>query len=220
MKKISNVFWISVVIVIIAVAYGALAPESFEQVTTNMKDFITSSFGWYYLLVVTGIVLFCLFFIVSPMGQITLGKPDEEPEYSRMSWFAMLFSAGMGIGLVFWGAAEPLSHFAINPATAQPGTDEAFKESMRFTFFHWGIHAWAIYGVVAMCLAYFQFRKGEPGLISATLKPIFGERMNGPFGTLINVLAVVRNSRRCCNDFRFRCHSNQWRTGLSLRYTE
>ena len=102
----------------------------------------------------------------------------------------MLFSAGMGIGLVFWGAAEPLSHFAINPATAQPGTDEAFKESMRFTFFHWGIHAWAIYAIVAMCLAYFQFRKGEPGLISATLKPIFGERMNGSLGTLINVLAV------------------------------
>lgn len=190
MKKISNVFWISVVIVIIAVAYGALAPISFEQVTSNMKDFITSSFGWYYLVFVTGIVLFCLFFIVSPMGQITLGKPDEKTEYSRMSWFAMLFSAGMGIGLVFWGAAEPLSHFIINPATAQPGTDAAFKEAMRYTYFHWGIHAWSIYAIVAMCLAYFQFRKGEPGLISATLKPIFGERMDGSLGTLINVLAV------------------------------
>ena len=107
-----------------------------------------------------------------------------------MSWFAMLFSAGMGIGLVFWGAAEPLSHFAIDPATEQPGTDAAFRESMRFTFFHWGIHAWAIYAVVAMTLAYFQFRKGEPGLISATLKPIFGDRMEGRFGTLIDVFAV------------------------------
>ncbi len=102
----------------------------------------------------------------------------------------MLFSAGMGIGLVFWGAAEPLSHYAIDPATEQPGTDAAFRESMRFTFFHWGIHAWAIYAVVAMSLAYFQFRKGEPGLISATLKPIFGDRMNGHLGTIINVLAV------------------------------
>ncbi|MER2090410.1 MAG: BCCT family transporter [Sporosarcina sp.] len=190
MKKISNVFWITLVLVVLAVSYGAFVPESFENVTNNMKDFITSSFGWYYLLVVTGIVLFTLYFIVSPMGQITLGKPDEKPEYSRMSWFSMLFSAGMGIGLVFWGAAEPLSHFAINPATAKPETDAAFIESMRYTFFHWGIHAWAIYAVVAMALAYFQFRKGEPGLISSTLKPLFGDRMNGPLGTLINVLAA------------------------------
>jgi len=190
MKKVSNVFWITLGLVILAVSFGAFAPESFENATNNMKNFITSSFGWYYLLVVTGIVLFCLFFIVSPMGQITLGKPDEEPEYSRLSWFAMLFSAGMGIGLVFWGAAEPLAHFAIDPATEQAGTAAAYLESMRFTFFHWGIHAWAIYAVVAMSLAYFQFRKGEPGLISSTLKPLFGDRMNGPLGTLVNVLAV------------------------------
>ena len=190
MKKISNVFWIALALVILAVSYGTIAPVSFEVVTGNMKTFITSTFGWYYLLVVTGIVIFCIFFIVSPIGQITLGKPDEKPEYSRVSWFAMLFSAGMGIGLVFWGSAEPLSHFAINPATEEPGTDAAFRESMRYTFFHWGVHAWAIYAVVGMTLAYFQFRKGEPGLISSTLKPIFGERMKGSFGTLIDVLAV------------------------------
>src|SRR5690625_4852638 len=180
MRKISNVFWITVALVLAAVAYGAFAPESFKAVTDNMQAFITSSFGWYYLLVVSAIVLFCLFFIFSPVGQIRLGKPDEKPEYSRMSWFAMLFSAGMGIGLVFWGAAEPLSHFAINPATATPGSQEAFRESIRYTFFHWGIHAWAIYGVVALALAYFQFRKGAPGLISSTLRPILGDRVDGP----------------------------------------
>ena len=102
----------------------------------------------------------------------------------------MLFSAGMGIGLVFYGAAEPLSHYAINPATAEPNTDAAFKESMRQTFFHWGFHVWAMYGIVALSLAFFQFRKGEPGLISATLKPIFGKKMEGPWGVLIDVLAV------------------------------
>lgn len=190
MKKISNVFWITLVFVSAAVLYGALASESFEAITSAMKHYITNSFGWYYLLFVTCIVLFCLFFIVSPMGQITLGKPDEQPEYSRISWFAMLFSTGMGIGLVFWGAAEPLSHFAMNPPTEQPGTDAAFREAMRYTFFHWGIHAWAIYAIVAMSLAYFQFRKGEPGLISATIKPLFGDRVNGGIGTVINVLAV------------------------------
>ncbi|KXH79261.1 BCCT family transporter [Sporosarcina sp. HYO08] len=190
MKKVSNVFWIAAGLVVLALLYGVFAPQSFEAVTNNMKNFITSAFGWYYLLVVTGIVFFCFFFIVSPIGQITLGKPDEKPEYSRTSWFAMLFSAGMGIGLVFWGAAEPLSHFAISPATEQPGTEAAFRESMRFTFFHWGIHAWAIYAVVAMSLAYFQFREDAPGLISSTLRPIFGDKINGPFGTTVNVLAV------------------------------
>lgn len=190
MRKISNVFWITLAIVIVAVGYGALAPDSFQSITGNMQAFITSSFGWYYLLVVSAIVLFCLYFIISPVGQIRLGKPNERPEYSYVSWFAMLFSAGMGIGLVFWGAAEPLSHFAISTATAEPESQEAFRESMRYTFFHWGIHAWAIYGVVAMALAYFQFRQGAPGLVSSTLRPILGDKVNGPIGTFINVLAV------------------------------
>lgn len=190
MRKVSSVFWITLVLVILAVSFGALAPEGFKAITGDITAFITTSFGWYYLLVVTAIVLFCGYFIFSPIGQITLGKPEEKPEFSRISWFAMLFSAGMGIGLVFWGAAEPLSHFAIDPATAAPGSQEAFVESMRYSFFHWGIHAWAIYAVVAMSLAYFQFRKGAPGLISATLKPIFGDKVNGPLGTVIDVLAV------------------------------
>jgi glycine betaine transporter len=190
MKKITNVFWYTLVLVVLAVGYGALAPESFEKVTGNMQSFITSTFGWYYLTIVSIMVLFTLIVIVSPFGKIRLGKDTDRPEYSRISWFSMLFSAGMGIGLVFWGAAEPLSHFAIDPATAEPGTDAAFKESMRYTFFHWGLHAWAIYAIVALALAYFQFRKGEPGLISATLKPIFGDKMNGPWGVLVDVFAV------------------------------
>jgi len=190
MKKVSSVFWITLVLVVMAVSFGAFAPESFETITANMQAFITSSFGWYYLLAVSAIVIFCLYLIFSPIGQITLGKPGEKPEFSRISWFSMLFSAGMGIGLVFWGAAEPLSHFAINTATAEPGSQEAFRESMRYTFFHWGIHAWAIYAIVGMSLAYFQFRKGAPGLISSTLRPLFGNRVDGPFGTFIDVLAV------------------------------
>ncbi|MCR8847388.1 BCCT family transporter [Rossellomorea sp. SC111] len=189
MKRISNVFWITVILVVASVAYGAIAPNSFETVTAKMQTFITSTFGWYYLILVTVIVIFCVFLIFSPMGTIRLGKPDEKPEYTRGTWFAMLFSAGMGIGLVFWGAAEPLSHY-MTPPTAEGGTDLAIKESMRYTFFHWGIHAWGIYAIVALALAYSKFRKDEPGLISATLKPIFGDKMNGPLGTIIDVLAV------------------------------
>ncbi|HWO77795.1 MAG TPA: BCCT family transporter [Bacillus sp. (in: firmicutes)] len=190
MKAISNVFWISVAIVLAALIFGVAAPDSFEEVTSNVQAFITSAFGWYYLILVTVIVIFCIFLIFSPVGAIKLGKPDDKPEFSKATWFAMLFSAGMGIGLVFWGAAEPLSHF-MNPPLAEAGTNAANKEAMRYTFFHWGIHAWGIYAVVALALAYFNFRKGEPGLISATLKPILGKKlMEGPLGTVIDVLAV------------------------------
>ncbi|HSI67189.1 MAG TPA: BCCT family transporter [Planococcus sp. (in: firmicutes)] len=190
MKKVTNVFWISLAITIVAVAYGALAPDNFAEVTGNMQSFLTTSFGWYYLAIVSIMVIFCIFFVISPMGQIKLGKDTDKPEFSFVTWVAMLFSAGMGIGLVFWGAAEPLSHYAIDPATAEPETAAAFRESMQFTFFHWGIHAWAIYAVVALALAYSQFRKGEPGLVSATLKPLFGDKMKGPWGTLVDVIAV------------------------------
>jgi len=189
MKKISNVFWITVAIVLAAVIFGVSAPESFEQAAGNLQAFFTTAFGWYYLILVTIIVIFCVFLIFSPVGAIKLGKPDEKPEFSKGSWFAMLFSAGMGIGLVFWGAAEPLSHY-INPPLAEGATAAAHKEAMRYTFFHWGIHAWAIYAIVALALAYFQFRKDEPGLISATLKPVLGKRMEGSLGTVVDVLAV------------------------------
>src|SRR5690606_12667344 len=126
MKKISNVFWISLALVLIAVIFGVVAPDTFEAMTNNIQTFITSAFGWYYLILVTVIVIFCIFLIFSPVGAIRLGKPDEKPEFSKASWFAMLFSAGMGIGLVFWGAAEPLSHF-MNPPLAEAGSNAANK---------------------------------------------------------------------------------------------
>lgn len=190
MKKITNVFWISISIVLVMVLFGTITPQIFETVTQTLQVFITKYFSWYYLILVSVIVLFCIYFIFNSAGTIKLGKQDDKPEYSMATWFAMLFSAGMGIGLVFWGAAEPLMHY-INPPLAAGETPEAYKEAMKYTFFHWGIHAWAIYAVVALALAYFQFRKGSPGLISATLKPIFGKSMDGIFGMIIDVLSVT-----------------------------
>ncbi|MDX8045370.1 BCCT family transporter [Gracilibacillus sp. S3-1-1] len=189
MKKVSSVFWITISIVLAAVIFGMAAPSSFEELTANIQETITSTFGWYYLILVTIIVIFCVFLIFSPVGAIKLGKPDEKPEYKKGTWFAMLFSAGMGIGLVFWGAAEPLSHY-LEPPLAEGGSNAAQREAMRHVFFHWGIHAWAVYAIVALGLAYYKFRKDEPGLISATLKPVFGSKMNGKFGTMVDVLAV------------------------------
>ena len=141
------------------------------------------------MIITIGMVFFCVFIIFSPIGKLKLGRPHDKPEFNTISWFAMLFSAGMGIGLVFYGAAEPMSHF-VSPPNADPETKAAMTESMRSTFLHWGFHAWAIYGVVALALAYSQFRKGEPGLLSKTLRPILGDRVDGPIGIIIDVLSV------------------------------
>ncbi len=190
MKKITNVFWFSIAIVLVLVLFGTFAPQVFEDVTQQLQTLITTYFSWYYLIIVAAIVIFCGFFIFHPVGAIRLGKPDDRPAYSTATWFAMLFSAGMGIGLVFWGAAEPLSHY-ITPPTAGSETVESYQEALKYSFFHWGIHAWAIYAIVGFALAYFQFRKDSPGLISSTLKPIFGDKMDGIWGNIIDVLAVT-----------------------------
>ncbi|TWK37939.1 hypothetical protein CHCC20348_0185 [Bacillus paralicheniformis] len=190
LKNISSVFWIVIVITAAAVLWGIVAPDNLQALTTSIQGYVTNTLGWYYLLVVSLFVAFSIFLIFSPIGKIKLGKPEEKPEFSRLSWFAMLFSAGMGIGLVFYGAAEPISHFAISSPSGETETAQAFRDSLRYTFFHWGLHAWAIYAIVALCIAYFQFRKDAPGLISATLFPVFGDKVNGPLGKGIDCIAV------------------------------
>lgn len=191
-KKNLMVFYISVGILLLLVLFGVFVPDSLESVSANVQAFITDKFGWYYLILVSLIVIVCLYFLISPLGRIKLGKPDDKPEFSRPTWFAMLFSAGMGIGLVFWGAAEPVYHYAVgSPTGGEVGTDQAIRNAMRYTYFHWGIHAWAIYGIVALVLAYFNFRHGEPGLISATLKPILGDHTQKAAGKIIDILSVV-----------------------------
>ncbi|EPE8808253.1 BCCT family transporter [Staphylococcus pseudintermedius] len=188
-KKFSPVFLVSAIIVFAIVLIGVFIPTQFGEFTNTIKLWITDKLGWYYLILTTIIVFFCIFLIFSPIGKLKLGRPNDKPEFNTVSWFAMLFSAGMGIGLVFYGAAEPIAHFA-SPPNAHPQSTEAFTESLRSTFFHWGFHAWAVYGVVALALAYAQFRKGEPGLLSKTLRPILGDHVDGLIGTIIDVLAV------------------------------
>ena len=191
MKKVSIVFYISVAILALLVLAGVTMPAKLEHVTSSLQNSITNTFGWYYLIVVTLFVIVCLYLLASPIGRIKLGKQEDKPEFSRPTWLAMLFSAGMGIGLVFYGTAEPISHYAISSPTGETGTDQAMKDAMRFTFFHWGIHAWAIYGIIALSLAYFTFRKGERSLISATLKPVMGKHAEGLVGKIIDIIAVI-----------------------------
>lgn len=188
-KGISHVFLYAALIVGALVVIGAIFPDRFGDISGSISGWVTSYFGWYYMILVALIVMFCIFLIFSPIGKLKLGKPDDEPEFRTISWIAMLFSAGMGIGLVFYGAGEPIAHY-LSPPTADGETTAALAESMQSTFLHYGIHAWSIYGIVGLCLAYASFRKGEVGLLSKTLRPLFGDRVDGWLGVVIDVLAV------------------------------
>lgn len=189
MKKVTSVFTISVAIALAFIIWGIVAPTNLEAVTTAIQGFITNELGWFYLLAATGFLIFSLYLIFSPYGKIKLGKPEDKPEYNYLTWFSFLFTAGMGIGLVFWGVAEPMYHF-FDPPSADPGSNQAAGEAMRYSIFHWGLHPWAIYSVVALALAYFKFRKGSSGMMSAVLEPLLGERTKSGIGTGINVLVV------------------------------
>ncbi|MED3726194.1 BCCT family transporter [Priestia filamentosa] len=190
-NKVTGVFWWSVFVTLAVVIWGAVAPDNFGSIIGNVRSFLTSDFGWYYLLIVSLFLIICIALGLSKYGRIKLGSPDSKPDYSTPTWFAMLFSAGMGTGLVFWGAAEPISHFMTStPEGVETGTNEAARDALRYTFFHWGLHAWGIYGIVALALAYFKFRHGKPGLISATLSPILGKKAEGPIGKIIDIIAI------------------------------
>lgn len=189
MNKVSNVFWISLVIASVFVIWGVVAPVQLGEMMSVTKAFFLETFGWFYQLSATFFLLFALFLIFSKYGKIKLGKEEDKPQFSRPTWFAMLFSAGMGIGLVFYGVSEPISHFAV-PPLGEAGTSEAAKTALRYTYLHWGFHAWAIYSVIALVLAYYKFRKDQPGLMSFTLIPLLGDRAKGSLGTVVDVVAV------------------------------
>jgi choline/glycine/proline betaine transport protein len=178
-------------VVMAFVIFGAVATETAGEVFTAVKDAIIGGLKWYYI----GIVAFFLFFVVylmfSRFGGIRLGDDDDRPEFSRFSWFAMLFGAGMGIGLLFWSIAEPIYHFQANPFVGE-ATSQATKAqvAMRLTFFHWGLHPWAIYVIVGLTLAYFHFRRKLPLTIRSAFYPLIGERIYGPIGHAADVLAV------------------------------
>ena len=186
----NKVFYISLIISIAVVLWGIVAKASFANFADSLLHFLTTNFGWSYLLSMLIFVIFAIFLAFSKYGDIRLGPDDSKPEYSNASWFAMLFGAGMGIGLVFWGVAEPISHF-VAPPGLEPGSVDAANFAMKSSFMHWGFHPWANYSIIGLALAYFQFRKGKPGLISSIFIPLLGEeRVNGSIGKLIDILAV------------------------------
>ncbi|MGP4106839.1 glycine betaine uptake BCCT transporter [Virgibacillus sp. L01] len=189
MKKVTKVFYISAVVAILFIIWGILPNSNMSFVTTKIQEYLVEKFGWFYLMSATAFLVFAIYLIFSKYGNIKLGKPGDKPEYSYLTWFAMLFSAGMGIGLVFWGAAEPLSHYH-TPPYGDPTSNDTAKTAMRYSFFHWGLHPWAIYATIALALAYFKFRKQSAGVVSAILEPLFGDKVKGAWGTLIDFVVV------------------------------
>ncbi|PIE54037.1 MAG: glycine/betaine ABC transporter permease [Dethiosulfovibrio peptidovorans] len=189
--KSNSVFIVSIGITLGVVLWGLVSPESFGAFAEKLFSVLTDKFGWGYLLSMNIFVIFCLFIAFSRFGKVKLGPKDSKPEFRNLSWFAMLFSAGMGVGLVFYGAAEPIYHFGSMPFGAEPGSVQAARDAIRISFFHWGLHPWAGYSVIALSLAFFQFRKNAPGLISSIFLPLVGEKgVRGPFGKTIDVLAI------------------------------
>ncbi len=190
-QKDNSVYLISIAVTLAVVAWGYWAPENFGAFAKALFTGLTKYFGWGYLLTMNVFVLFCLFMAFGRFRHVRLGNPEDRPEYSNASWFAMLFSAGMGVGLVFYGAAEPLIHFGNVPFGAEPGSIQAARDAMQISFFHWGLHPWAGYAVIAMPMAYYQFRRNSPGLISSLFIPLVGQKaVDGAFGKIVDVLAI------------------------------
>ncbi|MFT4712970.1 MAG: choline/glycine/proline betaine transport protein, partial [Candidatus Azotimanducaceae bacterium] len=184
------VFYGATSILAALVLTAAVWPNAVGEMFQGLQNSIVTNGSWYYVLVVAVILVSVLIFSVTRYGDIKLGPDHIEPDYSYMSWFAMMFSAGMGIGLMFFGVSEPVMHF-LTPPTGEPGTVAAARQAMKLTFFHWGIHAWAMYAVVALILAYFGYRHDLPLTIRSALYPIFGERIYGPLGDAVDIFAIL-----------------------------
>ncbi len=183
------VFGVSAFVIIAFVIFGVTLTETANEALGAVQDFAVEYGGWWLTLSTTLFVIFVLFLAISRYGRIRLGADDDRPEFSNWAWFAMLFSAGMGIGLVFWAVSEPIFHL-LDPPRAQEGTVAAADDAMTYTFFHWGVHPWAVYIVMGMSLAYMSFRKGKPLTVRWALWPLLGDRVKGRIGDLIDIIAV------------------------------
>jgi choline/carnitine/betaine transport len=185
------IFGVTSVIAIAFVFWGFLGPASLNTASTGALDWVMTNTGWAFVLLASLFVVFVLWLAASRYGTIPLGTDDEKPEFKTVSWVAMMFSAGMGIGLMFYGVAEPLFHYASPPpGTVKGQTPQALETAMATTLFHWTLHPWAIYAVVGIAIAYGTFRKGRSQLISAAFGPLLGSKAEGPIGKLIDILAI------------------------------
>ncbi len=183
------VFVGSAVLIFAALAFAVRDPEDASAIFAAIQSWIVHEMGWFYVASVATFLVFAIGIAASSMGTIRLGPDDASPDFSTASWFAMLFSAGMGIGIMFYGVAEPVLHFA-SPPVGEGGTVDAARKAMQLSFFHWGLHAWAIYAVMGLALAYFSFRRGLPLTVRSALYPLIGDRIYGWMGHVVDIFAV------------------------------
>ena len=188
-KMNPRVFWGASLIVGLLLALAVAAPGESDRLFQAAQGWVIDTFGWFYIAAVAGFLLLILFLALGPTGALKLGPDDSEPDFPYVSWLAMLFAAGMGIGLMYFAVAEPIQHYA-SPPEAQPRTFEAAREAMVITFTHWGVHAWAVYALVGLSLAYFAHRRGLPLTLRSGLSPLLGRRINGPIGDAVDVFAI------------------------------
>ena len=192
-SKINLVFIVSVVLCGAIALWGIIAPDEMTNAVLGMTGFALKSLDWFFLLLCTGFLILSIYMAFGPYSHIRLGKDDDRPEFSTVSWLSMLFAGGMGAGLIFWGVAEPVFHY-LSPPGIEGKTPEAARMAMVITNLHWGLHAWAIYGVCALVIAYFGFRKETPSLISSPIQAEFGCKHGGLWchtADIIGVLAVI-----------------------------
>ncbi|MFT4125386.1 MAG: BCCT family transporter [Gordonia sp. (in: high G+C Gram-positive bacteria)] len=189
--RLGSVFWTSAGISVIFVAWAIAFTNNLKTVTTNSLNWVTGSFGWLYLVINLAILVFLVFLAFGPRGSRRLGRDEDRPEFSTPSWLAMILSAVMGIGLISYGVAEPISHLATPPhGLAEPNSPQAAARALQYSYFDWGLHAWAIFAVVGLAMAYSTYCKGRPTLVSQLFEPLIGDRVNGPIGKLIDVLSI------------------------------
>src|SRR5918993_1189196 len=190
------VFGIAAVMSVGFVLVGALWPEDVAGVTGEVLAWITENFGWLVVLTSASFVLFSAYLAFTRYGNIRLGPDNSEPEFSTFSWVSMMFATGMGIGLMFWGVAEPLTYLtATDPASIPPGrgdpsTPDSARVAMEYAFFHWGFHLWAMYAVIGLAIGYFAYRKGTGNLVSGAFRPLLGDLATRAPGKAIDVIAI------------------------------
>lgn len=186
-----TVFWVSSALIVVFVFLSFFYTRELGETFTAVQQAFSTYAGWVYILGVNIFLLFSIWLIFSRFGDIRLGGKGAQPDFTVWGWLAMLFSAGMGIGLVFWSVAEPMYHFATPPQLVEAESREAAAMAMAVTFFHWGLHAWGIYAVIALALAFFSFNRGLPLTIRSAFHPLLGDKIHGPVGKLIDILAVL-----------------------------
>ena len=184
------VFFISLVLILLLIVIGVLYPDAMNERLNIFRVWSSSSFGWFFTLSVNVILIFCIYIAFSKYGKIRLGGPDARPVYSKASWFAMLFSAGMGIGIMFYSIGEPVTHFG-SPPLPVANELEAAKQAMEFTSLHYGLHVWAVYALVGLALAFFAYNKNLPMTFRSAFYPFIGDKINGGWGDFIDILSTL-----------------------------